>query len=44
MEAGGEGGSAGLSLWRLLIWRRMGRVSAWPCVLVNACYYHAAAE
>ena len=42
-EAGGEGGSAGRSLWRGVVsWRRTGWASGlWPCVLVNVCYYSA---
>lgn len=39
-EAGGEGGSAGRSLWRGLSWRMLGRGALLEsCGLVNACYY-----
>lgn len=39
-EAGGDGGSAGRSLWRVLIWLMVGRIGALEsCELVNACYY-----
>jgi hypothetical protein len=39
-DAGGEGGSAGRSLWRGLIWRMTGRGAALEsCVLVNECYH-----
>lgn len=38
-EAGGEGGSAGRSLWSGLIWWMVGRGAMLEsCGLVNACY------
>lgn len=40
LEAGGEGGSVGRSLWRGLICWMVGRSAALEsCVLVNECYY-----